>query len=84
MNQPEQILRDIKRVEPISPSALRIVNLVGDPDHGVAEVVGIAQRDPALTANILRAINDKRSLKLRRNKAGRNPAYMAEIIGQNR
>jgi hypothetical protein len=33
--------------------------------------------------NILRTVNDKRSLKLRRNKAGRNPNYMAQIIGQS-
>jgi predicted transposase YbfD/YdcC len=34
--------------------------------------------------NILRNVNDKRSLKLRRNKAARNPASMAHIIGQAR
>ena len=34
--------------------------------------------------NILRSVADKRSLKLRRNKAARNPAYMAQIIGHAR
>lgn len=34
--------------------------------------------------NILKAVADKRSLKLRRNKAARNPEYMAKIIGQAR
>jgi predicted transposase YbfD/YdcC len=30
--------------------------------------------------NMVRTHKDKRSIKLRRNKAGRNPQYMAEII----
>lgn len=34
--------------------------------------------------NILRAVDDKRSLKLRRNKAARNPDYMAKIVGSIR
>ncbi len=34
--------------------------------------------------NILRAVDDKRSLKLRRNKAARNPDYMAKIVGSAR
>jgi hypothetical protein len=33
---------------------------------------------------MLKAVTDKRSLKLRRNRAARNPAYMAQIIGQIR
>ncbi len=34
--------------------------------------------------NILRTVNDRRSLKLLRNKAARNPAYTATIIGSAR
>ncbi len=34
--------------------------------------------------NMLKAVTDKRSLKLRRNRAARNPAYMAQIIGHIR
>jgi predicted transposase YbfD/YdcC len=34
--------------------------------------------------NILRTVNDKKSLKLRRNKAARNPTYMATILGSLR
>jgi predicted transposase YbfD/YdcC len=30
--------------------------------------------------NMVRSHKDKRSIKLRRNKAGRNPQYIAEII----
>ncbi len=45
--------------------------------HGPANMATVRH----FAFNILRAVNDKRSLKLRRNKAGRNPAYMAHIIG---
>jgi predicted transposase YbfD/YdcC len=31
--------------------------------------------------NLVRAANDKRSIKLRRKKAGRNPKYLAQILG---
>lgn len=34
--------------------------------------------------NMLKAVADKRSLKLRRNKAARNPDYMAQIVGAAR
>ena len=32
--------------------------------------------------NLARAVNDKRSIKLRRKKAGWNPEYLATILGQ--
>jgi predicted transposase YbfD/YdcC len=47
--------------------------------HGPANMATIRH----FAFNILRTVNDKRSLKLRRNKAGRNPNYMAQIIGQS-
>jgi len=30
--------------------------------------------------NLVRAVNDKRSIKLRRKKAGRNSGYLASIL----
>ncbi|MCA3555865.1 MAG: ISAs1 family transposase [Aestuariivirga sp.] len=48
--------------------------------HGPANMATVRH----FAFNIPRAVNDKRSLKLRRNKAGRNPAYMARIIGRTR
>jgi predicted transposase YbfD/YdcC len=47
--------------------------------HGPANMATIRH----LAFNILRTVNDKRSLTLRRNKAGRNPNYMAQIVGQS-
>ena len=46
--------------------------------HGPANMATVRH----FAFNILKAVHDKRSLKLRRNKAARNQAYMALIIGQ--
>jgi predicted transposase YbfD/YdcC len=48
--------------------------------HGPANMATVRH----FAFNIIRSVPDKRSLKLRRNKAGRNPDYMAQIIGQSR
>lgn len=48
--------------------------------HGPANMATVRH----FAFNILKSVADKRSLKLRRNKAGRNPEYMAQIIGQTR
>jgi len=48
--------------------------------HGPANMATVRH----FAFNILKAVEDKRSLKLRRNKAARNQAYMAQIIGDAR
>ena len=48
--------------------------------HGPANMATVRH----FAFNILKAVNDKKSLKLRRNKAARNPDYMASIIGKAR
>lgn len=48
--------------------------------HGPANMATVRH----FAFNILKAVDDKRSLKLRRNKAARNQDYMALIIGQAR
>lgn len=48
--------------------------------HGPANMATVRH----FAFNILRSFNDNKSLKLRRNKAARNPTYMAQIIGQIR
>jgi predicted transposase YbfD/YdcC len=45
--------------------------------HGPANMAAVRH----FAFNILRAVTDKRSIKLRRNKAARNPDYMAAVIG---
>ena len=34
--------------------------------------------------NMIKAVEDKRSIKFRRSKAARNPQYLAQIIGSAR
>jgi predicted transposase YbfD/YdcC len=48
--------------------------------HGPANMATVRH----FAFNILRSVKDKRSLKLRRNKAARNTDYMANVIGQAR
>lgn len=48
--------------------------------HGPANMATVRH----FAFNILKAVDDKQSLKLRRNKAARNQAYMATIIGDAR
>lgn len=48
--------------------------------HGPANMAAIRH----FAFNILKAVDDKRSLKLKRNKAARNPAYLAQILGHAR
>jgi predicted transposase YbfD/YdcC len=48
--------------------------------HGTANMATVRH----FAFNILKAVNDKRSLKLRRSKAGRNSTYMAQLIGNAR
>ena len=48
--------------------------------HGPANMATVRH----FAFNILKAVNDKRSLKLRRNKAARNNDYMAQIVGAAR
>jgi predicted transposase YbfD/YdcC len=48
--------------------------------HGPANMATVRH----FAFNMLRTVDDKRSLKLRRNKAARNPHYLAHIIGSAR
>jgi predicted transposase YbfD/YdcC len=48
--------------------------------HGPANMASVRH----FAFNIVRAADDTRSLKLRRNKAARNPDYMATLLGQAR
>ena len=44
--------------------------------HGPANMAVVRH----FAINMVRSVNDKRSIKLRRNRAARNPAYLAQII----
>ena len=44
--------------------------------HGPANMAVVRH----FAINMVRSVNDRRSIKLRRNRAARNPAYLAQII----
>lgn len=48
--------------------------------HGPANMATVRH----FAFNMIKAVKDKRSLKLRRSKAARNPQYLAQIIGSAR
>lgn len=48
---------EIRHLAPMPASVARLVQLAFDPAAGVAEVAGVVQYDPALTANLLRWAN---------------------------
>ena len=51
------ILSKIKEVPMLSPSALRLMEVVGDTSHTVTDVVRIVECDTVLTAHVLKKIN---------------------------
>jgi hypothetical protein len=48
--------------------------------HGPANMATVRH----FAFNMIKAVEDKRSIKLRRRKAARNPQYLAQIIGSAR
>jgi putative nucleotidyltransferase with HDIG domain len=53
----ERIIEEIDLLEPVTPAAQRILEIVGDPKSSVSDLVQVIQYDQALTANLLRICN---------------------------
>lgn len=51
------LLLELEQLPPARAAALRVVQVVDDPDSGAAEVAKAAASDPALTARMLRMAN---------------------------
>jgi putative nucleotidyltransferase with HDIG domain len=55
------ILKDITaavdRLKPLSPGALQLLSMVSGGEYGIQDVAHVVERDPALTANVLRVVN---------------------------
>ncbi|MEA1933101.1 MAG: HDOD domain-containing protein [Thermodesulfobacteriota bacterium] len=54
---PEEILKKIRRIPPLSRSASQLIALLGDPDYNVGQVAGIVECDAGLTTHILKIVN---------------------------
>jgi len=50
-------LMSVKQLPPLSPTASRLLRVVGDPDVEVEEIASIIEQDPGLTARILGLAN---------------------------
>jgi putative nucleotidyltransferase with HDIG domain len=53
----ERIIEEIDLLEPVTPAAQRILEIVGDPKSSVSDLVEVIQYDQAVTANLLRICN---------------------------
>ena len=51
------IMGNLSQLLPLSPISLRLTNLLRNPQFSPKEVAGIAQKDPVLSARLLRAAN---------------------------
>jgi putative nucleotidyltransferase with HDIG domain len=53
----EEILKSIKNIPAFPAAALKVMNLIDDPDFSITDVVDVVKYDQAIAANILRICN---------------------------
>jgi putative nucleotidyltransferase with HDIG domain len=53
----ERILKKARSMAPLSQSATRLMEIVGDERHGFQEITRIVEADSALTTQVLRVVN---------------------------
>ena len=59
------LVKAAKELEPLSASALRLLELSSRPNIEIGDVIGVVEIDPALTATVLRLANSSMSSPLR-------------------
>ena len=57
MTVPAHITDAIKRINPLSDSAVRLMSIIGNREHTLQDVVRIVETDSTLAARILRTVN---------------------------
>ncbi len=53
----DNILEEINHIPPLSESAEKLIQMMGNPDHDVQSVLQIVQTDAALTTKVLTVVN---------------------------
>jgi HD-like signal output (HDOD) protein len=51
------ILKKVKRLDPIPMVIHKVLDLADDPDASLKDLVDVVERDPAITANLLKTVN---------------------------
>lgn len=81
MNKAERIIKGLESIEPMGQTAVRILEVMGDDDHGMQDVVRIAETDPPLTAEILRVVNTAYySLRQQVTSLARAVSYLGDRV----
>ncbi|MFP4459797.1 MAG: HDOD domain-containing protein [Candidatus Zixiibacteriota bacterium] len=56
-NQKTAILEKIKNTQPLSYSAMKLMEIIAEEDHSIQDILKIVESDSILTANILKVVN---------------------------
>ena len=57
MDNLTHILKKVNRLEPIPTVIHKVLDLAGDPESSLKDLVEVVERDPAITANLLKTVN---------------------------
>jgi len=53
----KELIEKIRTIPPLSQSAMRLMELMNNPNRSLQQVAEIVQNDPSLTANVLKVVN---------------------------
>jgi HD-like signal output (HDOD) protein len=57
MDSLTQIIKKVNRLEPIPTVIHKVLDLADDPESSLNDLVEVVERDPAITANLLKTVN---------------------------
>ena len=57
MDSLTQIIKKVNRLEPIPMVIHKVLDLADDPESSLKDLVEVVERDPAITANLLKTVN---------------------------
>ncbi len=57
MDSLTQIIKKVSRLDPIPTVIHKVLDLAGDPESSLSDLVEVVERDPSITANLLKTVN---------------------------